>query len=129
MVTLSKEHPTARASVYSQQCPSRELLVRVADKWAAIVIVTLDERPYRFGELRRRVEGISQKMLTQTLRNLERDGLVNRKVFTTSPIQVEYSLTPLGRELTVVLQPLLAWAEAHVPDILAHRVRHDRVAS
>lgn len=126
---MSKEQLATRASVYSQQCPSRELLVRVADKWAAIIIVALAVRPYRFGELRRRVEGISQKMLTQTLRNLERDGLVNRKVFTTSPIQVEYSLTPLGRELTAVLQPLLTWAEAHVPDILANRDRHDRVVS
>ena len=126
---MSQEQPAARASVYSQQCPSRELLVRVADKWAAIIVVALAERPYRFGELKRRVEGISQKMLTQTLRNLERDGLVNREVFATSPVQVEYSLTPLGCELTVVLRPLLTWAEAHVPDILAHRNLHDQAES
>ncbi len=126
---MNKEQSSSKASVYIRQCPSRELLVRIADKWAVIIVVALAERAHRFGELKRHVEGISQKMLTQTLRNLEQDGLVIRTVFTGSPLQVEYSLTPLGRELTDVLQPLLTWAEDHVPEVLAHRNYHDEIAS
>ncbi len=126
---MTEAQPSSKTSVYARQCPSRELLVRIADKWAAIVIVALAERAHRFGELKRHIEGISQKMLTQTLRNLERDGLVIRTVFTGSPLQVEYSLTPLGHELTNVLQPLLTWAEDHVPEVLAHRDYHDESAS
>lgn len=122
---MTEEQWDGKPNVYSQQCPSRELLVRVGDKWAVIIVVALAERAYRFGELKRHAEGISQKMLTQTLRNLERDGLVVRTVFTGSPLQVEYSLTLLGRELTNVLHPLLTWAEDHVPEVLAHRDHHD----
>jgi DNA-binding HxlR family transcriptional regulator len=122
MVTQQTKH---EPSVYLLQCPSRELLVRVADKWTALLIVALSKNSYRFGELRRHIEGISQKMLTQTLVNMERDGLVMRKVFTGKPLRVEYSLTPLGTELIHVLNPLLAWAEDHLGDVINHRSRYD----
>jgi DNA-binding HxlR family transcriptional regulator len=112
-------------SVYLLQCPSRELLVRVADKWTALLIVALSQRSYRFGELRRHIEGISQKMLTQTLVNMERDGLVLRKVFAGKTLRVDYSLTPLGLELTQVLKPLLSWSENHLGDVINHRSSYD----
>ncbi len=121
LIQQTKNEP----SVYLLQCPSRELLVRVADKWTALLMVALSKKSYRFGELRRHIEGISQKMLTQTLVNMERDGLVLRKVLTGKPLRVEYSLTPLGTELTHVLNPLLAWAETHLSDVINHRNSYD----
>jgi DNA-binding HxlR family transcriptional regulator len=84
-------------NVYASKCPTREALDRIADKWTSLIVGLLADGPRRFGELRRSIEGISQKMLTQTLRSLEGDGLILRRVCTTSPMTVEYSLTPLGR--------------------------------
>jgi DNA-binding HxlR family transcriptional regulator len=107
----------------------REVLNRVGDKWSVFIVGLLREGPMRFSELRRTIEGISQRMLTLTLRGLERDGLVTRKVFPTIPPRVEYALTPLGRTL---LQPVLAlarWAERHRSDIQQARDRFDGRAS
>lgn len=111
--------------VYDSSCPSRAALHRVGDRWTALVIGLLAERPHRFGELRRRIDGISQKMLTQTLRSLERDGLVARRSEATVPVTVEYSLTTTGQTLVPVLAAVRDWAEAHVPEILAARERHE----
>ena len=86
-------------NAYDSDCPTRQVLDRVADKWTVLVLLLLARKPTRFNELRRAIQGISQKMLSQTLRTLERDGLVNRKVIATVPVTVEYSITPLGRTL------------------------------
>jgi DNA-binding HxlR family transcriptional regulator len=109
--------------VYDASCPSRTALNRIGDRWTALIVGVLAERPHRFGELRRRVDGISQKMLTQTLRSLERDGLVSRSAFATVPVTVEYALTPLGETLVPVLAAIRDWAEDHIADVLAARER------
>jgi DNA-binding HxlR family transcriptional regulator len=100
------------------RCPSRFVLTRIGDRWTALIVSLLDERPYRFGELRRTVEGISQKMRTQTLRGLEKDGLVRREVVSTRPISVDYSLTDLGRTLVAVVDVVVRWAEEHAAEVL-----------
>lgn len=102
-----------RGNVCSEQCGSRKVLDLVADKWAVIVIYVLAGGTRRFGELQRGVGGVSQKMLTQTLRGLERDGLVERKVYPEVPPRVEYSLSPLGETLVEPLSALCRWAEDH----------------
>jgi DNA-binding HxlR family transcriptional regulator len=112
-------------NVYDAQCPSRTALHRIGDRWTALVVGVLAERPHRFGELRRRIDGVSQKMLTQTLRSLEHDGLVSRRAEATVPVTVEYSLTPLGETLVPVLAAVRDWAEQHVPEILATRRNAD----
>ena len=91
---------TPEYNVYCDNCPTRLALDRIADKWTALIIGLLAEKPYRFGELRRAIEGISQKVLTQTLRSLEQDGLVSRQTLTTVPTTVEYTITKLGHSLT-----------------------------
>ena len=111
--------PVAEPGVYSGVCPARDLLDRIADKWTALIIGTLSARsePARFGELRRAVQGISQKMLTQTLRELERDGLVVRTIYAEIPPRVEYALTPLGRTLHEPLGALAAWVERNMAQV------------
>ncbi|WP_026932214.1 winged helix-turn-helix transcriptional regulator [Glycomyces tenuis] len=107
-----------------EQCPVTDVLRRVGDKWSILVVVLLGKRPYRFNELHRGIETISQRMLTRTLRGLEHDGLVHREVFPTNPPSVEYRLTPLGRTLLVPLSALADWAVEHGPDIAAARSAH-----
>lgn len=106
-------------------CPPRQALELIADRWSMIVIKSLSDGVYRFGELHRSVEGISQKMLTQTLRSLERDGLVRRTVYPVVPPRVEYTLTPLGESLIGPLEVLATWAEVHMREIAASRRRYD----
>ncbi|THV42530.1 winged helix-turn-helix transcriptional regulator [Glycomyces buryatensis] len=108
-----------------ERCPVTDILRRVGDKWSILVIVLLGKRPYRFNELHRGIEVISQRMLTRTLRGLETDGLVHREVFPTKPPSVEYSLTPLGRTLLAPLSGLADWAVEHGPDIMAARAALD----
>ena len=111
-------------SVYAAQCPTRQALDRIADKWTALIVGLLGERTHRFGELQRSIEGISHKVLTQTLRSLERDGLVHREVKSTIPTTVEYSLTPLGRTLVAPLKAIRDWAEMHIEQVQAARNTH-----
>jgi DNA-binding HxlR family transcriptional regulator len=113
------------ADVLSETCPSRLLLDRVADKWTALVIHVLADGRRRFSQLEREIQGISQKMLTQTLRDLEHDGLVERTVYPVVPPHVDYRLTPLGRSLREPLEALCAWAERHMPEIQASRARSE----
>jgi DNA-binding HxlR family transcriptional regulator len=112
--------------VVVEDCPAREILDRVGDKWSVLVIVLLGQRTHRFNELHRAVEGISQRMLTLTVRALQRDGLVSRTVYATVPASVDYELTELGRTLLVPLAALYDWANTHRDDIQAARERHDR---
>ena len=106
-------------------CPVREVLDIVGDKWSVLIVVLLGQRTYRFSELHRSIEGISQRMLTRTLRILVRDGLVTRTPHATVPPRVDYDLTELGRTLLEPLTALDAWANAHRDDIRAARRRHD----
>src|SRR5216683_4342257 len=119
MVTEARASVEPEAGVYSGPCPARELLDRIADKWTTLIIgvLTAIETPVRFTELRRAIGGISQKMLTQTLRDLERDGLVVRVAFPVIPPRVEYSLTPLGLTLKEPLGALSLWTERHSADV------------
>nr|QBM06466.1 putative HTH-type transcriptional regulator YybR [uncultured bacterium] len=117
------------ANPYSSNCPTRKVLDRVADKWAVLVLGLLIEGPIRFNRLRRAVEGISQKMLSQTLKSLERDGLVSRKAFATVPVTVEYAITPLGQTLATTLDALRVWAETHMEEVTANQQRYDAGAS
>ena len=105
------------------QCPSRLVLDRIADKWTALIIQVLASGTMRYAALQREIGGISQKMLTQTLRSLERDGLVQRKVHPVIPPKVEYALTRLGRTLIEPLHGLCRWSEKHLAELQANRAR------
>ncbi|PWH07862.1 transcriptional regulator [Brachybacterium endophyticum] len=102
-------------------CPSRQLLDRIGDRWTVLIIGTLEEGPLRFSQISRRIEGISQKMLTQTLRSLEADGLVVRTVYAEVPPRVEYELSSLGRTLLEPLEVLRTWASDHMDEVRAAR--------
>ncbi|MCF4164061.1 helix-turn-helix transcriptional regulator [Zavarzinia compransoris] len=102
-------------------CPVRGVLDHLGDKWTTLIVIVLALRPHRFSEIRRAIPDISKRMLTQTLRDLERDGLIARRVFPTKPPSVEYSLTALGQSLLEPLTALVTWAEASRPAIEAAR--------
>lgn len=106
---------------YAAKCPTRQLLDRITDKWVVLVLSLLEDGPKRFSVLRREIDGISQKMLTQTLRALEQDGFLVRRVFPTVPVTVEYELTALGRSLNVALSPMIEWAIANMTRVLKAR--------
>jgi DNA-binding HxlR family transcriptional regulator len=116
---------TADSLVRPGDCRVREVLDRVGDKWSLYVIETLGGGTRRFSDLRRMIDGISQRMLTVTLRGLERDGLVTRTVHPTVPPRVEYALTPMGRTLLDTVCTLLRWAQDHLPEIDAARAAYD----
>jgi len=113
----------SQPSVMNAHCLSRIVLSRIADKWTALIIRVLAGGTRRYAELQREIGGISQKMLTQTLRSLERDGLVSRKVHPVVPPKVEYTLTPLGRTLIEPLHAICRWSEKHLPQLEANRAR------
>jgi DNA-binding HxlR family transcriptional regulator len=112
--------------VFQADCPTQRVLETIADKWSVIVIYALSQQEARrYSELQRVIGGISQKMLTQTLRKLERDGLVVRHVYPVVPPRVEYSLTPLGETLTELLKDICQWAAMHWDEIEAARTHYD----
>lgn len=112
-----------------EDCEVRQILDRIADKWSLLVIALLDQRSLRFTELRRTIDGISQRMLARTLRHLERDGLVSRTVHPVVPPRVDYELTPLGASLHHTIRALVTWTEQHQNDIATARSAYDvRVA-
>ena len=111
--------------VYNERCPTRMVLDRIADKWTVLIVGTLEEKTKRFGELRRAVGGVSQKMLTQTLRGLERDGIVVRTVYAAVPPKVEYSLTSLGRTLVRILYTIREWSEHNIEEVIKARDEYD----
>lgn len=111
--------------VLHADCAIRGVLDRIGDKWSYLLILHLSDGPLRFGQLRRVVDDISQRMLTETLRSLQRDGLVDRTVFPTTPPSVEYRLTDRGRSLLGPMRGLVDWAEAHRPSIDASRAAYD----
>ena len=115
--------------VYEDRCPTRLVLDRLADKWALLILDRLHEGPVRFNQLRRDIKGVSQKVLSQTLKKLERDGLVSRAAFATVPVTVEYALTPLGRTLTETVAALAHWAERNMDAVLAAQAAYDGSAA
>ncbi|MDX3401077.1 MULTISPECIES: winged helix-turn-helix transcriptional regulator [Streptomyces] len=110
--------------VFRADCPSRPILDQIADKWSMMVMALL-ERPMRFNELRRRLEGVTQRVLTQTLRRLERNGMIERRVLPTSPVGVEYSLTALGESLREPFGHLYSWTVEHGEEIQNCRRAYD----
>lgn len=106
-------------------CPTRQLLDALSNKWVCLVLVALKDGPVRYGELRRQLTGVSQKMLTQTLRGLERDGLVTRTVTASTVPRVDYAMSPLGRTLTPVVESVKLWAEANMEAVQAARESFD----
>lgn len=119
---MKPKHPT-----HTPECrPISEFLARIGDKWTVLVVSLLGSRPLRFSELRRMIDGISQKMLTTTLRSLERDGFVTRTVFPTTPPSVSYELTDLGRDLLVPVAALADWARQNQARVDMARDRFDR---
>ncbi|MCD7053505.1 helix-turn-helix transcriptional regulator [Rhodococcus sp. BH2-1] len=133
----------AQYNAFLAQCPSRQLLDRISDKWVVLVLCALGgeasdlggsvddtadaAKALRYSQIARILAGVSQKMLTQTLRALERDGMITRTVIPTVPVTVSYELTDLGRSLHQVTRGLRSWAQDHMPQILAHRALHDDV--
>jgi DNA-binding HxlR family transcriptional regulator len=139
-MTAARERAQAKVDydAFLAGCPSRQLLDRISDKWVALILAALGSdgprpgadwagqpRPMRYSELSRRLAGVSQKMLTQTLRSLERDGLLTRTVTPTVPVTVTYELTDLGLSLQRVMQGIKVWAEAHMDEVLANREEYD----
>ncbi|MDI1308110.1 MAG: helix-turn-helix domain-containing protein [Methylotenera sp.] len=121
---LVSEH---HACAFNADCPTRLILNRIADKWTVLVMILLEGETKRFSNLQREIGGISQKMLTQTLRGLERDGLVSRKVYATVPPKVEYALTPLGHTLKVLLYAVKTWSETNIQEVLAAQQDYDQL--
>lgn len=130
MATMTAAQRRALAKVqydaFMAACPTRQLLATVSDKWAGLLLVALADGPVRYNQLAARVAGISQKMLTQTLRTLERDGLVARSVTPQVPIRVDYELTALGRTLMPVMLAVKQWAETHMDQVQQARERYDK---
>ena len=124
--TQKRAQAKAEYDAFLANCPSRQLLDRVSDKWVALIMAALgSDGPRRYSELSRRLAGVSQKMLTQTLRSLERDGLVSRTVTPTVPVTVTYELTGLGLSLQQLMCDVKAWAEAHMDEVLTNRNEYD----
>ena len=143
MATMTASQKRAQAKVdydaFLAGCPSRKLLDRISDKWVTLILSALgsdsshqpgagcagEPRPMRYSELLRLLAGVSQKMLTQTLRSLERDGLISRTATPTVPVTVTYELTHLGLSLHQMMRGLKTWAELHMDAVLANRATHD----
>ena len=117
--------PGLKPNAYAANCPTRQILDRVGDKWAVLILLLVRDEPMRFNALRRAIEGISQKMLSQVLKSLERDGLVRRRVIATVPVTVEYSITPLGATLSKAVDALRDWAENNLKEVLNAQRRYD----
>ena len=118
-------HESQTKVLSAADCPSRLLLDQIADKWSVLVLASLRDGPLRFNAIKRRIEGVTQKALTQCLRRLERNGIVERKVITTSPISVEYEITALGRSLGRPFRALYEWTLEYLPEVESARARYD----
>ncbi|MEW1634549.1 helix-turn-helix domain-containing protein [Streptomyces sp. NPDC093801] len=127
-----REDARAAYDAFIKECPTSQLLARISDKWVGLVLSALGEAgdgSMRYSELGRRIPGVSQKMLTQTLRSLERDGLVTRSVTASVPVRVDYRLTALGGSLGCLLSSVKHWAEHHFDEVSAHRQAYDEAAA
>jgi DNA-binding HxlR family transcriptional regulator len=126
-MTAAQRRDQARDAynAYVAECPSRQVLDAISDKWVTLVLTALADGPKRYSELARQIAGISQKMLTQTLRGLERDGLLVRTITPAVPVKVDYELTPLGKTILPVVAAIKQWSEAHIEEIQASRSAYD----
>lgn len=122
---VRREEAREAYDAFLAACPTRKLLDRISDKWVSLVLVALADGPRRYNDVARAIAGVSQKMLTQTLRSLERDGLVIRTVTPSVPVRVDYELTPLGHTLLPVMRAIKMWAEAHIEEVESARVEYD----
>ncbi len=123
-----RERARLQYNAYIAECPSRQVLDAISDKWVTLVLSALAEGPLRYSDLSRRIAGVSQKMLTQTLRRLERDGLLTRTITPAVPVRVDYQLTTLGRTILPVVAAIKHWSEGHIHEIHAARVAYDQAA-
>jgi DNA-binding HxlR family transcriptional regulator len=121
-----RPEPPHRYDAFLAACPARQLHDRISDKWVSLIMNALAGGERRYSDLSRTIVGVSQKMLTQTLRNLERDGLVSRTVIPQRPVRVSYALTPLGTSLLPVVGEIKKWAESHIEEVHAARDAYDR---
>ena len=122
---LSLTEQMRDGNLFAEQCPSRDVLKHVTSRWGVLILVALQDGTHRFSDLRRKMSGVSEKMLAQTLQWLEADGFVNRKSYPVVPPHVEYSLTPLGCEVAEKVAGLADWIEGNLPRVLASRSERD----
>lgn len=125
MKTISKENTERRVFHNTDDCPIRNVVAQIGDKWSVLILFALVEGADRFNSLKSRVVGISQRMLTQTLRDLEREGYVKRTVYPEVPVRVEYELTSMGKDIVKPLYQLVSWAETHHDQIKDSRQAYD----
>jgi DNA-binding HxlR family transcriptional regulator len=126
--TYLRDSVQVETDIYDRNCPSRQVLDRIGDTWSVLVVGSLAQGPRRYTELAKRIDGVSPKMLTQTLRALERDGLISRTVRAVVPPRVDYALTKLGQSLLDLVGALESWAQTHMGDVLAARSDYDSQA-
>jgi DNA-binding HxlR family transcriptional regulator len=126
-MTAAQRREQARADydAFLKACPTNQLLDRISDKWVSLVVSALAPGPLRYSDLSRKIAGVSPKMLTQTLRSLERDGLLSRTVTPSVPVRVDYELTELGRSLSLLLGAVKEWAETHIEEVREAREQYD----
>ncbi|SED81495.1 DNA-binding transcriptional regulator, HxlR family [Streptomyces sp. 3213] len=126
-MTAAQKRDQARVEydAFIRECPTNQLLDRISDKWVSLVVAALSRGPMRYSDLARKIAGVSPKMLTQTLRSLERDGILSRTVTPSVPVRVDYELTPLGASLSMLLLAVKAWAENHIEEVHEARGRYD----
>ncbi|MGW0205664.1 winged helix-turn-helix transcriptional regulator [Streptomyces sp. NPDC003233] len=126
-MTAAQRREQARADydAFLRECPTNQLLGRLSDKWVSLVAAALATGPMRYSDLGRKIAGVGPKMLTQTLRTLERDGIISRTVTPSVPVRVDYELTPLGGSLAALLTAVKDWAETHFEEVRAARERYD----
>ena len=127
-MTAAQRREQARIDydAFLRSCPTNQLLGRLSDKWVSLVVAALSTGPRRYSDIGRRIAGVSPKMLTQTLRALERDGIVSRTVTPSVPVRVDYALTPLGSSLACLLTAVKEWAETHFEEVQEAREQYDR---
>ncbi|MFF5139527.1 winged helix-turn-helix transcriptional regulator [Streptomyces sp. NPDC013157] len=120
-----REQARVEYDAFIRACPTNQLLDRISDKWVSLVVCALAPGPMRYSELGRKIAGVSPKMLTQTLRSLERDGILARTVTPSVPVRVDYELTPLGLSLSLLLAGVKEWAETHIEEVHEAREHYD----
>ncbi|WP_051742243.1 winged helix-turn-helix transcriptional regulator [Streptomyces xylophagus] len=120
-----REQARVEYDAFIRSCPTNQLLDRISDKWVSLVVAALAPGPMRYSDLARKIAGVSPKMLTQTLRSLERDGILSRTVTPSVPVRVDYELTPLGSSLSMLLLAVKDWAETHIEEVHEARDRYD----
>lgn len=127
--TVSLSEQMRNGNLFAEKCPSREVLKHVTSRWGVLILVALRDGTHRFSDLRRKIGGVSEKMLAQTLQWLERDGFIDRRALPVIPPHVEYSLTPLGLQISVKVADLADWIEFNLPEVMASReLRENGVA-